>query len=121
MNKEFEQQVADRINALILPENLDHAKILLQENAGSLDSIVIRLENNPWRNGVIKGDIILARIKANGDTQYLNFKDKFLPLFNGMNIKLLPVSDVESQYDWARVELNSFMELLNAPTEEIKI
>lgn len=118
MNKEFEQQVADRINALILPENLDHAKILLQENAGSLDSIVIRLENNPWRNGVIKGDIILARIKANGDTQYLNFKDKFLPLFNGMNIKLLPVPDVESQYDWARVELNSFMELLNAPTED---
>lgn len=118
MNKEFEQQVADRINALILPENLDHAKILLQENAGSLDSIVIRLENNPWRNGVIKGDIILARIKTNGDTQYLNFKDKFLPLFNGMNIKLLPVPDAESQYDWARVDLHSFMELLNAPTED---
>lgn len=118
MNKEFEQQIADKINALILPENLDHARILLQENAGSLDSIVIRLENNPWRNGVIKGDIILARIKTSGDTQYLNFKDKFLPLFNGMNIKLLPVPDAESQYDWARVDLHSFMELLNAPTED---
>lgn len=118
MNKEFEQQVTNRINALILPKNLDHAEILLQENTGSLDSIVIRLENNPWRNGVIKGNIILARIKANGDTQYLNFKDKFLPLFNGMNIKLLPVPDAESQYDWARVDLHSFMELLNAPTED---
>lgn len=119
MNKEFEQQIADKINALILPENLDHARILLQENAGSLDSIIIRLENNPWRNGVIKGDIILARIKTSGDTQYLNFKNKFLYLFDGMDIKSLPVPDAEAQYDWARVELNSFMELLNAPTEDL--
>ena len=119
MNKEFEQQIADKINALILPENLDHARILLQENAGSLDSIIIRLENNPWRNGVIKGDIILARIKTSGDTQYLNFKNKFLCLFDGMDIKSLPVPDAEAQYDWARVELNSFMELLNAPTEDL--
>lgn len=118
MNKEFEQQIADKINALILPENLDHARILLQENAGSLDSIIIRLENNPWRNGVIKGDIILARIKTSGDTQYLNFKNKFLYLFDGMDIKSLPVPDAEAQYDWARVELNSFMKLLNAPTED---
>lgn len=118
MDKQFEQQIVDKINALILPENLDHAKILLQENAGSIDSIVIRLENNPWRNGVIKGDIIFARIKANGDTQYLNFKNKFLHLFDGMNIKYLSVPDAEAQYDWARVELNSFMELLNAPTND---
>ena len=66
MDKQFEQQIVDKINALILPENLDHAKILLQENAGSIDSIVIRLENNPWRNGVIKGDIIFARINLQG-------------------------------------------------------
>ena len=33
MDKQFEQQIVDKINALILPENLDHAKILLQENA----------------------------------------------------------------------------------------
>lgn len=118
MDKQFEQQIVDKINALILPENLDHAKILLQENTNNLDSIVIRLENNPWRNGVIKGDIIFARIKTNGDTQYLNFKNKFLSLFNGTNIKLLPVPDAEAQYDWARVELNSFIELLNAPTKD---
>ena len=118
MDKQFEQQIVDKINALILPENLDHAKILLQENTNNLDSIVIRLENNPWRNGVIKGDIIFARIKTNGDTQYLNFKNKFLSLFNGTNIKLLPVPDAEAQYDWARVGLNSFIELLNAPTKD---
>lgn len=120
MNKdiEMEQQIVDKINALIKPENLDHAQILLQENTNNLDSIVIRLENNPWRNGVIKGDIIFARIKTVGENQYVNFREKFLYLFNGMNIKCLPVPDAEAQYNWARVELSSFMELLNAPTED---
>ena len=114
---EMEQQIVDKITALIKPENLHLAKILLQENKGN-DSIIIKLENNPWRNGFIKGDIILARIKTNGDNPYLNFKNKFLYLFDGMDIKYLPVSDLETEYDWARVELNSFVKLLDNPTED---
>ena len=115
--KEFEQKIVDKISFLIKPEYLDHVQILLQENTGPTNSIVIRLENNPWRNGVIKGDIIFAKIKSTGETKYLNFKDKFLPVLNDLHVAYIPSSASEAKYDWIRVELNDFVKLLENPTE----
>ena len=113
---EMEQQIVDKITALIKPENLDHAKILLQKNKGN-DSIIIKLENNPWRNGVIKGDMLLCRVKTGGKIQYVQVKKKYSTLFNKMNIKYSNNSSEQNE-DMIRIDLSDFTSLIDNPTDD---
>ena len=113
----FDQQIVDQVKRIINQEYLATAKLLLQVNTTE-NSIVIRIDNNPWRNGVIKGDIIFARIKSTGETKYLNFKKKYSSIFDRLNISQIPASSSEAQYDWMRVKLSDFIDLINNPTEE---
>lgn len=118
MNKdiEMEQQIVDKITALIKSENLHLAKILLQENKGN-DSIIIKLENNPWRNGVIKGDMLLCRVKTGGKIQYVQVKKKYSTLFNKMNIKYSNNSSEQNE-DMIRIDLSDFTSLIDNPTDD---
>lgn len=116
--RDFDRQIVDKLANIINPDYLSTAKLLLQVNKAE-NSIVIRIDNNPWRNGVIKGDIVFARIKSTGDNRYVNFKNKFSPLFDKLNVSSAPVSSLEAQYDWMRIPLNVFLDLLNHPTEEL--
>lgn len=116
-SKSIGEQIVKKISSLIKPCFLESSKLSLQENISKLDSIVIKLDNNPWRNGVIKGNIIFARIKPNGDQPYINIKNKFSDLFSVFDIVQLSVPESESQYDWIRIELQSFLKLLNNPSD----
>ena len=113
---ETEQQIVDKITALIKPENLHLAKILLQENKGN-DSIIIKLQNNPWRNGVIKGDLLFAKIKTGGKVQYINIKDKFSFWMNKMNVEYTSTK-TEQKADMIRIDLSDFTVLLDNPTDD---
>lgn len=116
-SKSIGEQIVKKISSLIKPCFLESSKLSLQENISKLDSIVIKLDNNTWRNGVIKGNIIFARIKPNGDQPYINIKNKFSDLFSVFDIVQLSVPESESQYDWIRIELQSFLKLLNNPSD----
>ena len=112
------QQIVDKVSSLIQPYFFDGAQLLLQENTSLLDSIIIKIDNNPWRNGVIKGNAIFARIKSSGGNAYINVKDKFEEIFDTFGVVKLPVPESESKYDWIRIELQSFLKLLNDPSHD---
>lgn len=112
------QQIVDKVSSLIQPCFFDGAQLLLQENTSLLDSIIIKIDNNPWRNGVIKGNAIFARIKSSGGNAYINVKDKFEEIFDTFGVVKLPVPESESKYDWIRIELQSFLKLLNDPSHD---
>ena len=116
--KSVGQQITEKISALIQPYFLDNAQLLLQENTSKLDSIIIKIDSNPWRNGVIKGNAIFARIKSNGDTTYINIKNKFGKLFDVFGVVQLPAPESETKHDWIRIDLQSFLQLLNAPSDD---
>lgn len=75
--RDFDQQIVDKLANFINPDYLSTAKLLLQVNKVE-NSIVIRIDNNPWRNGVIKRDIVFARIKSTGDNRVALHRLKLL-------------------------------------------
>lgn len=119
MNKdlEMEQQIVDKITALIKPEYLHNAKLDLQINKREKDSIIIIVGNNPWRNGVIKGDMLLCRVKTCGKIKYVQVKKKYSTLFNKMNITYSNNSSEQNE-DMIRIDLSDFTALIDNPTDD---
>lgn len=111
-----EKMIVDNISTLIKPEYLNHAALVLQENVDSKDSILIKLENNPWRNGVIKGDLLFGRIKTGGKIEYLQVKKSYSDYFNNMNISYSS-NKTELNEDMIRINLSDICAMLDDPTE----
>lgn len=113
---ETEQKIVKQIISLIDIKYLDKASLQLKENKGDKDSIIISVENNPWRNGVIKGDMLFGRIKTGGKVQYVQLKERYSSLFGRMNIAYTS-NQSEQNEDMIRIELSDFISLVNTPTE----
>lgn len=113
---EKEQLIINQISTFINPEYLDTAKLILQVNKDAKDSIIIKVENNPWRNGVIKGDLLFARIKTGGKIQYIQVKKKYSDSFEKMGIEYTS-NQSEQNEDMIRINLSDFCSLLDKSTD----
>ncbi len=113
--REYDQMIVDKIIKLIDPEYLKEAKIKLVVLKNTSNIIRVSLDVNPWRYGLINGDIFFARINSSGDNPSITFFGKFNEDFSilGMNYteeKLFTVRNC------INVDLNDFVSYLNNPT-----
>lgn len=116
--KDFDQQIVDKISSLIIPEYLKTSKLLLQVNKQE-NSIIIRVENNPWRNGVSSGDMLFCRIKSNGKINFFQFKKAFAEDFEKINISY-SANNTESKNDMIRIPFSDFTNALDNPSDDFK-
>ncbi len=117
ITQEYDQKIVDKISNLIKPEYLNKAKLILQVKSDSSNSIRIILENNPWRNGVVKGNSFFANIKSYGKITYINFKNEYAYYFTILGIKYTAnKSEITSEY--IRIKLSDFIDLLEEPTAD---
>lgn len=113
---EKERMIVDRISELIIPDYFNNAELQIQENKDAKDSIIIKIGNNTWRNGVIKGDMLFGRIKTGGKAEYLQIKNRYSHIFNKLKVELTS-NKTEQNEGMIRIKLSDFCGLLNAPTE----
>lgn len=113
---EKEQDIVCRIIALIKPKYLEKAALTLRQNKGEKDSMIITIENNPWRNGVIKGDMLFGRIKTGKNKQYVQINYSFSRTLRKMNIPYT-ANRTELKESKIRIELSDFCDLLESPTD----
>ena len=113
----YGKQITEKIIPLIQPQYKQGAYTDINRNVGGENPIVIRLDNNPWRNGLIKGDIVFAAVKFGKEQQYMLFKKKFSCYFDKLGIKYTS-NTTEKEKDMIRVHLPDFKSLLDNPTEE---
>lgn len=117
----YGKQITEKIIPLIQPQYKQGAYININRNVGGENPMVIRLDNNPWRNGLIKGDIVFAAVKFGKEQQYMLFKKKFSCYFDKLGIEYTS-NTTEKEKDMIRVNLYNFKAFLDNPTEEfIKI
>lgn len=115
--REYDQMIVDKISKLIRPEFLDEASLKLQIKSDNSNSIRIFLENNPWRNGMIKGNRLFANIKSSGKNPYILFKERFDYKFNKLKIEY-SANKTEQKNEFIRIDLHTFLEHLDDPSEE---
>ena len=115
-NIEEEQVIVNKISKLIKPDYLNNAELHIQENKDAKDSIIIKIRNNTWRNGVIKGDMLFGRIKTGGKTEYLQIRDSYSHIFKRLNVEFTS-NKTEQNENMIRIKLSDFCNLLNEPTE----
>lgn len=113
---EKERMIVDRISEFIIPDYLNNAELQIQENKDAKDSIIIKIGNNTWRNGVIKGDMLFGRIKTGGKAEYLQIKNRYSHIFNKLKVELTS-NKTEQNEGMIRIKLSDFCGLLTAPTE----
>ena len=116
-NKEYDQQIVNKIARLIKPEYFESAGLELMIKADNSNSIRITIENNPWRNGVIKGNSFFANIKSGGKTQYINVKDIFAYNFSEIGIEST-ANTTERKSEYIRINLHTFIKYLDNPSEK---
>lgn len=116
--QEFDQQIVDKISSLIIPDYLQTAKLLLQVNKQE-NSIIIRIDNNPWRNSISSGDILFCRIKTTGDIHYFQFKKAFASDFQKNNISY-SANKTELNNDMIRISFSDFTTALDNPSDDFK-
>lgn len=115
----YGQQIVEKIKLFIKPEYEKSSDLVLNLNSGSIHSAMITVENTPWRNGIIKGDLLFAKIKADGKSKYINFKSSLAYLFEQMNIEY-SANSTEQKSDLIRIDLDVFMSQLNNPTKDFQ-
>lgn len=119
--KEYDQTIVDKIARLINPEYLDKAELKLQIKTDNTNSIRIALENNLWRNDLVKGNSFFANIKSSGKNPYINFKSNYAFQFKKINIEYTS-NITEKNAELIRISLPVFLEHLeNASGEFIEI
>lgn len=113
----YGKQIMEKIIPLIKQKYTQNACMDIVRKTGSENSIVIRLGNNPWRNGLIKGDIIFCIIKADGTEPYILFKNKYSKYFDDLGI-VYTSNTTEKSMDMIRMSLYDFKKELDNPTEK---
>lgn len=110
----YEKQIMGKIIPLIKQKYTQNACMDIVRKTGSENSIVIRLGNNPWRNGLIKGDIIFCIIKADGNEPHILFKNKYSKYFDDLEI-VYTSNTTEKSMDMIRMDLCDFKKELDCP------
>ena len=113
----YGKQIIEKVKGLINEEFTEHADLELNFNAGNIHSALIKLENNPWRNGVIKGDLLFTQIKCSGNVKYLRFKKQFSYYLDELGIKYT-ANKTEGKVDTIRANLSDFKNCLDNPSKK---
>lgn len=103
----YGKQIVERIKPFIKSEYMSEAELRFVLNCGEANSVNISLENNPWRNGVIKGDMLFSRIKAEGKLKYILFKDTLSYSFYKAGIQY-SANKTEQKNGLIRIALDEF-------------
>lgn len=101
-----EKLVIDYITSLINPRLLETAHFVLQKNKGLYNSILIKVENNAYRNG-IADKFLFARVRTNGNNPYISFNVR-----NAQSLSMFAnnLCSIASEPDFMRIPLKVFME-----------
>lgn len=115
--KEYDQMIVDKIAKLIYPEYLTEAKIELMVCKNATNNIKVSFGINPWRYGLVNGDLSFASINTFGNNPSITFFGKFTDDFSklGMNYTEEKVFTVRNCIN---VDLQDFITYLNNPTAE---
>ena len=108
----YGKQITEKIKSCIEPKYLYCSDLNLALNIGEENSVVISLENNPWRNGVMNGDKLFAKINADGETKYIVFNLSAEGLLREQSISLK--TDLNVFMDHLAKLSQDFTSLMNA-------
>lgn len=117
-NQESVQEIIRRITDIIDPKYFHLAELIAQETKQGY-SLLIHVENNPWRNGAIKGNLAFCKIKTTANDSFLLFKSSFAEEFKAANMPF-GSTQAEAKSGLAHVSLGDFIKALEAPSEPFK-
>lgn len=103
---ETENMVVTYLTNLLNSPLLQTASLEVQKNKGLYDSIIIKVENNPYRNGVAN-QFLLARIRLTGKQPYISFSMRHTQLLELFKNNLCSIA---SEPTFMRIGLNAFLE-----------
>lgn len=101
-----EKDVLDYLTKLLNPQLLQTASLNWQNNLSVYDSIVIEVENNPYRNGV-SNKFLFCRIRLTGKRPYVSFSMRHTPLLELFKDNLCSIA---SEPTFMRIDLTAFLE-----------
>lgn len=107
-----EKDVLDYLTKLLNPQLLQTASLNWQNNLSVYDSIVIEVENNPYRNGV-SNKFLFCRIRLTGKQPYISFSMRHTPLLELFKNSLCSIA---SEPTFMRIDLNAFLEYPDSET-----
>ena len=110
-------QVTDKIFLLVDKSYTGSSKTVVNMNSDSVNTISIIIDNNLWRNGLIKGNKFFGKIKTSGKNPYIIFKDIFAYQFSNINIAF-SANKTEQKAELIRISLPVFMEHLDNPSDD---
>lgn len=115
----YGKQICEKAKLMIEPKYLSESNIEFKLNSDTAHSGVISLKNNPWRNGKINGDMLLIRIKAEGEKRFIYLKSSLSHLLDESNIEY-SASPTEEKNGVIKVDLNIFKAMFDKEDRRIK-
>lgn len=109
---EIENQVLTYLINLLNPQLLKTASLEIQENKGLYNSVLIKVENNPYRNGVAN-KFLFARIRSSGKQPYISFNSRYTKL---QAVFANDIYSIASEPTFIRIDLNAFLEYPDSAT-----
>lgn len=101
-----DENVLTYLTRLLSPQLLNTASLELQKNKGLYNSVVIKVENNPYRNGV-SDKFLFARIRLTGKQPYISFNARYTQLREMFENNLCSIA---SEPTFMRIDLKAFLE-----------
>lgn len=103
---ETENKVITYLIDHLNPKFLQTASLALQKNKGLYNSILIKVESNPYRNGVAN-EFLFARIRSTGKQPYISFSSRYTQLLEMFKNNLC---SIVSEPTFMRIDLKAFLE-----------
>lgn len=104
------------IKSFIYPKYLESAELIIQENVGAYDSIMVQSNGNMYRGAVYN---LLARLKTEKSKRYISFKMKYIYYFRKLGFT---VTTIKSDEEFFRISIDEFFskEFSETEIEEFK-
>ena len=115
MMNDVEELILSIITNKIDSRYLESANLTVNENKGSVNSIVISLKPTIYRQ-IVANSVLFCRVKTNGKISYVGFSDKYETLFQKYNVPFQKAKDGFLRIDVSYFINNSenFSEILNS-------
>lgn len=108
----YDKTIVAYIVNLLNPALLETASLEIQKNKGLYDSIIIKVENNPYRNGV-SNKFLLCRVRLTGKQPYISFSMRHTQLLELFKDSLCSIA---SEPTFMRIDLKAFLEYSDTKT-----
>lgn len=105
------EEILHAIIEMIKPELIENSEIYIKKNLSNYDSIVVKSLKTPYRSSDT-GELLFARLKTSGGSQYISFNEKYHTLFESKGIGY---SQTKSNKAFIRLNLDIFSPLGGYP------